>query len=537
MEPKPILITVLALVLASTAIHAADICPPDEHIIEIKDYESGVDIVVENCENIGTFSLGGLYDGEFKKLTFSYPIPWKGTFITLKVNDELYSNSVNPEEISPEKENFLDAHVTMLPHRQGNTIRMNWRLPGNVEVEQILEAEEEGIRISLKATNEGDAKISFGARLHLDTMLGENDGAPIYIPGDGLKSYEKEYRGSELNYRYWKAYNKVDNPSVTATGVLEGENLTYPDRLIVANWKQSMKSCWDYTVKPSTSILGDSALILYYNPVEIDPGETLTFSTSYINGEPILPAYKGDFGITEIVTDKVDGRYCPGDIVYIKTDVLSRETSNEGYLELHVKNKAGDVIYEKTRDTGVVEANSVNSIDYSFKIPENVSRDNLEVTAVLYQNREEIDNKTIDVSVDERVCPSPLTDVEVDWVMPLIVFLLIFLLATTAYLSYNYMMMRGEIKVTKTAEKGEVNVIVENNTRSKLRECIIEDFIPDGSEVSITTAGVHRKGDRLTWDIGEILPGEHAILEYRIKKQGIRPNALFRWDSGKKESE
>ncbi|OYT54775.1 MAG: hypothetical protein B6U72_01530 [Candidatus Altiarchaeales archaeon ex4484_2] len=537
MEPKPILIMALVLILAANAIHAADICPPDERIIEIKDYERGVGMVVENCENIGTFSLGGLYDGEFKKLTFSYPIPWKGTFITLKVDDVLYSNSINPEEISSEKENFLDAYVTMLPHRQGDTIRMSWRLPGNVEVEEVLEAMEDGTRISLTARNEGEVKVSFGARLHLDTMLGENDGAPIYIPGDGLKSYEKEYQGSELNYRYWKAYNKADNPSVIATGVLKGENLTYPDRLIVANWKQSMKSSWDYTVEPSTSILGDSALILYYTQVDMEPGETVTFSTSYINGEPILSASKGDFGIAEIVTDKIDGRYCPGDGVYIKTDVLSRETNNEGSLKLRVKNKAGDVIYEKTRDTGVVEADSINSIGYSFKTPKDVSRENLKVTAALYQDGQEIDNKTIDVLVDERVCTKPPIEIKVDWLMPLVIVVLILLLAVTACFSYNYMINRGEIEVTKTAENEEVNVIVENNTRSKLKDCVIEDSIPDGAEVNIITAGVHRKGNKLTWDIGEIPPKEHAILEYKIKKQGILPNALFRWDSGKMESE
>ncbi|MEA1925008.1 MAG: hypothetical protein U9M95_03975 [Candidatus Altiarchaeota archaeon] len=537
MEPKPILIMVLALILASNTIHAADICPLNERIIEIKDNESGVGMVVENCENIGTFSLGGLYGGEFKKLTFYYPIPWKGTFITLNVDGVLYSNSINPGEISLEKENFLDTYVTKLPHRQGDAIRMSWRLPGDVEVEQVLEVAEDGTRISLRATNEGDDRVSFGARLHLDTMLGGNDGAPIYIPGDGLKSYEREYQESELNYRYWKAYNKADNPSVIATGVLKGVNLTYPDRLIVANWKQSMRSSWDYIVKPSTSILGDSALILYYNPTYIEPGETLTHSTSYINGEPILPASKGDFGIAEIVTDKVDGRYCPGECVYIKTDVLSRGTSNEGSLKLRVKNKAGDVLYEKTKETGVVEADSVNSIEYSFKTPKDVSKENLKVTAALYQNRQEIDNRTTYVLVDGKACTKPSIEIKVDWLMPFVMLVLILILAVTARTSYNYMIERGEIKVTKTAENEEVNVIVENNTRNKLKDCVIEDFIPDGAEVNITTAGVHRRGDKLMWDIGEIPPKEHAILEYRIKKQGILPNAVFRWDLGEMESE
>jgi len=531
-----ILFIVLTLFFSQSAL-AEKLCPADQRIIEVESYSKGVHILSENCENIGTFSLGGLYNDKFEKLTFSYPFPWRGTFISLKVGNKIYSNSNNPENGI-----FLDQYVEKLPHVRGESIVMSWLLPENILVEQVLEAVDTGTKITIRATNQNNEEFTFGVRMHLDTMLGENDGAPIYIPGDDLKSFESEYFGVDLNFRYWKAYNKADDPFIIATGFLEGENLTYPDGIVVANWKKSMRSDWDYKINSSDSILGDSALILYFGSNPVGPGESLSYSTAYVNGEPVLPVSKGDFGITEILTDRVSAKYCSGDNVSVTVDLLSRKTPHEGGLILEVVNKEGQIIYEKSKATGKVNPDSITSVDYVFTIPPDLSKDSLEVKAVLYVLGDQaVDEKTITVLVDNSLCETDSQLVfEFDYMI--LVYLIIFLvliillvfIARTAHTSY---INRGDIEVSKIADGELIQVIIKNDTRREIKDCLLLDSISEGVEVNISTAGVHRKGDQLTWNIGKLIPGESVVLEYKLKKPGLISPALFKWDAGEKESQ
>ncbi len=534
---KNITLILLVIILIVWPINAAEICPPDQRIIEIESRSRGVHILVENCENIGTFSLGGLYGGGFEKLTFSYPIPWRGTFISLKVGDKVYSNSMNPETIDVGEGNFLDSFVTELPHVDGEEISMKWLLPENVAVEQILEAIDGGTKITIKATNLGDEVEYLGARIHLDTMLGENDGAPIYIPGDGLKSYESEYYGSKLNCRYWKAYNKADNPSIIATGILEGEGLTYPDGVVIANWKSSMRSAWDYEIDPFVSILGDSALILYYSSQPVEPGETLTFTSTYVNGEPVLPVSKGNFGIAEIVTDRVNARYCPQDNISVKVDILSRKTEHEGRITFKVMDSSGKILYEEDTDSFIVGPDSVESVEFRFKVSDQVSRETLKVVSALYAGESKIDEKNSELVVDREFCDVAPPGEGIDWMSLFLTLIVFLLLMAVIYSVYSYLINRGEVEVTKDVDGELIKVNVSNNTRRELRDCVLKDRIIDGAEVNVKTAGVHRRGNELTWNIGKISPGEDVVLEYKMKKAGLLPPAVFKWDSGEKETE
>jgi len=508
--------------------------------IEVKNYSKGVHILVENCENIGTFSIGGLYNSKFKKLTFSYPFPWRGTFITLMVGNKTYSNSINPDVISKDGGNFLDLYTTESPRVDDEKISTKWYLPENIIVEQILEAIDNGTKIIIKATNLNDEEITFGVRIHLDTMLGENDGAPIYIPGDGLKSYESEYHDSKLNFRYWKAYNKVDNPSVIATGILEGDDITYPDRLIVSNWKRSMRSDWYYNINPSVSILGDSAVILYYEPKIIKPKETIYISTAYINGEPILPVYKGNFGIAEIITDRIGRKYCPGDKISIKVDVLSRKRSHKGLLELKIINENDDILYMKTRNTSIVNPDSINSIEFQFNTSSDMfkkSVESLQIIAILYHNNTKIDEKTTKIIIDKTLCTKPSRGIKIDIFLLIFLFISLIIICYICYILYSRFIAMGDVEVTKTIDNDVVRIIVKNKTKRKLRDCVIEDKIEEHSELNIMTAGVIRKGEKLIWNIGVLNPNEHVILEYKIKRGRVLPYTIFRWDGGEKKLE
>ena len=53
--------------------------------IAARDDAWGIHTIVEACRNIGTFSVGAQYDGSWEKLSFQYPMPWKGTYSTFYI--------------------------------------------------------------------------------------------------------------------------------------------------------------------------------------------------------------------------------------------------------------------------------------------------------------------------------------------------------------------------------------------------------------------------------------------------------------------
>jgi len=520
MFPRRRYILLIFIVLMLSKSIASEYCE-----VELKDVSKGIHLTVENCRNIGTFSIGGLYDeNKWEKLTYLYPKPWEGTFLSVKVNDIIYTNSMDSRN-----KIFMDPYVEKKSEIEDDEISLSWKLPEDILVEQTFELIDNGVRIKTEITNYGDRGVDVGVRLHLDTMLGENDGAPIYIPGDGLKSNEAEYHGPDLNFRYWKAYNTVDNPSVISTGILDEQS--YPDKVIVAYWKKSMYSSWEYEIDHLQSILGDSAVILYYNPRKIDPGERRTIVTSYLNGEPILPISKGYFGIAEIVPDKLDGIYCPDSVAILRVDVISRKPGNEGQLSLEIKDENGNLVYTNKEHTGLMGADSIKTIPFSWKTPKNISPTSFDVLAVLYDiNGNELDRKETQVVVDHTRCMPPEKE-GLNWMLILIPLLLI-LFAFFIFIGVQKYSQLGNVEIEKEKDGENVKVTVWNKTKREIKNCVIEDRITEGAEVDVLTAGVERKETELIWSIGTLESDDRAILEYRIKDVEFLPPAVVRWDSG-----
>lgn len=519
MHPSRTLIVPILLLLV-LGVASAEPC-----VIELKDAAKGIHLTVESCRDIGTFSLGGYYDGSWQRLTYFYPKPWKGTFMSVKIGNTVYSNSMESGGV------FMDQYLIRGPEVYENSILTMWRLPDDMIVEQSFALVDKGVLLSVSVTNEGISGVNSGIRLHFDTMLGENDGAPIYIPGDGLKRTEAEYSGSGLTFRYWKAYDSIDAPSLIATGILNDQS--YPTRLIVANWKKSMRSAWDYEADAQTSILGDSALILYYSLGDIEAGQKKTIVTRYINGEPILLESKGSFGIAEIVPDKISTIYCPGTEATLKVDVVSRKPGNAGQLMLEIMDEDGQTVYSRTETIDLMEADSVKDVPFTWQTPGNISSANFNAVAVLYDPyNNELDRKKVNILLDRGSCGTILVG-DIGWVLlPLAILLLVILAAAAALFLVRQQAAAGEVEITKEKDAGSVKVTVINKKKTAICGCMIVDRIPEGAEVDIITSGVKRKDTELTFYAGDLAGGESAILEYRIKDAAFLPPAIIRWDFG-----
>ncbi|MBN2015191.1 MAG: hypothetical protein JW778_08425, partial [Candidatus Altiarchaeota archaeon] len=350
-------------------------------------------------------------------------------------------------------------------------------------------------------------------------------------PGDGLKSKESEYYGKGLDFRYWKAYNTVDKPTLIATGILYGQS--YPDRFMITNWKKSIYSSWDYRVDNTTSILGDSAVILYYETGKLDSGEKKTITTSYINGEPVIST--GDLGIGEIVTaENVEAVYCPGSTAIIKVDVISRKPGNEGQLDLEIRDEKDKVVYTKREYTGIMDNESLD-VPFRWQTPGNITPTYFNVVATLYDiNGKELGRKETRILVDNAACMAQKGE-GLNWILLLIPLLLIFFGGVLFVVIQAYSRL-GDVEITKEKEDERVKVAVWNKKKKEIKNCLIVDRITEGAEVDILTAGVERRDTKLMMYVGTLESGGKAILEYRIKDVEYLPPAVVRWDFGESVS-
>lgn len=173
------------------------------------------------------------------------------------------------------------------PVEQDGGLRTTWQLDGVAITQTLTPANNpytnwsDTVRIEVTAANTTAAPLSAGVRIMLDTMIGDNDHAPFFVPGAGNFDTEREFTGDQMP-AYWKAFEAADydETSLKGQGILTGEDATRPDRLVFATWPSIKDTSWDYTVNPSLSV-GDSAVAMYWEPVELAPGASVTWVTYY----------------------------------------------------------------------------------------------------------------------------------------------------------------------------------------------------------------------------------------------------------------
>jgi len=518
------LLPLLAVVLLTQNAAAQDTCAAD-----LKDSLKGIDVVVEGCENIGTYSVGGLYNGEWDKLTFQYPEPWKGTFTTFDVDGSYYCTSDDARDCI-----FMDNYSTRKPVLARNAIDAAWQLP-QVSVTQTFLISENKTQMRYVVKNTGSQNRTVGVRLHIDTMLGINDGAPIYIPGDGLKTSEVEYKGSRLNFGYWKAYNLPDKPTIVATGTIDPKlGMTYPVKVVVADWKKSKDTAWDYA-PTGRAITGDSAVLLYYDLGVLEPGQEKSVGMEYGSEPPILEEEHADIGLAEIVLNSISGQYCPGDAVQVKVDVLSPIVDRTGSVGLVI---SGDgKTYYDSRQNAAFPRGQVKTMQYDWQIPEVNGSEKYSVRAVLYNDTGTVAVKERQdaIRIDQSKCQNPAiqigTEVVGGFLLVAIVISVGLLAATLAYLWYS----KGTVDYTKFINAEYVKVSVINNTKKTMRDVIIEDVIPPEAEIKVLTLNVERRQNTLTWRIGDLRPKDSATLDYWVSGGHASSQSLVRWDRGFKK--
>jgi hypothetical protein len=238
-----------------------------------------ISIVVARGYYTGTYTMGTTggdpmrTGDENKMLLYGHPSPWS-SYLTVRIDGTNYVT----------QNGAMNQYWISGPNVIGNnSIVTKWQIQ-NIEITQtisIITSSSTGyadtglFKITLK--NNGTTPRSVGARFLLDTMLGNNDAAPFYVPGVGNVTSEREFSSSNMP-PYWQVFDSLSNPTVIAQGTLSTS--TPPDRFILANWGRLYSAPWNYTVLTGYPN-GDSAAAVYWFPVTLAGGATVEYATAY----------------------------------------------------------------------------------------------------------------------------------------------------------------------------------------------------------------------------------------------------------------
>ena len=223
----------------------------------------------------GYFSVGTA-DG--RKLTFSFPSAWRGTYISIEIDGTVYDcgdrNGVSMDDYLQGSEQLSDT--------KGKT---TWDINGII-LEQIMTVHpvpghlyEGYVTIELKVANDNLYSSDVRVRYYFDTQVDSNDGAPFYVPNYGLVTNETEYTNSNINFNYIQDFDDYEDPTLIGRFSLD-DNIK-PYKIILAEWENSVGHAWDYSIGPSTDLTHDSAALFYYDLGTIFGGGSASSILSY----------------------------------------------------------------------------------------------------------------------------------------------------------------------------------------------------------------------------------------------------------------
>lgn len=159
---------------------------------------------------------------------------------------------------------------------------------GGIKFEQVLTIiknsttdREDTVEFKLIVTNEDTESHNVGARIMLDTMLGDNDYAPFRVSDVGEVTNRIQFEGNEIPNLY-QAFDSLSEPKVIGTGSF-ATGVGKPDIVQFTNWPISKIEEESVLVPEcdTEQTLGDSAVNSIWKEKPLAAGETRVYKTYY----------------------------------------------------------------------------------------------------------------------------------------------------------------------------------------------------------------------------------------------------------------
>jgi len=269
-----------------------------------------------------------------------------------------------------------------------NHAHVGLTFPENINLVINYELVQNAAEFTFNIYNYDSTSHNVGLKWYYDTMVANNDGAPIYIPGEGVQNYEKTFYTP--TFEYFSGYDHPIEPTLVSTGwISPSKGATLPDIVQLLDWS-SGRNTWDCITDSNKVITGDSAVNLLWNPVTLSPQENRVITTFYGVGEPIA---HGDFSIVDIYTDRPGGEYMPGEYSVVGVDCYAYGQTFDGYIRLEISN--GTAYFDETKEVHI-DANDITTTSFEFGIPSSIPLGTfLKAEAHLYNlSYGNVDNRT-----------------------------------------------------------------------------------------------------------------------------------------------
>jgi hypothetical protein len=251
-------------------------------------------------------------DDDNKPLIYGRPKPWT-SFTTIRIDGANYVFGKPTIRRSGAK--LPGGAILGGPKTEANRLVMACEY-GPILVEQALGITRspstgalDTAKIQYTVINRGSVPAEVGLRVMLDTMVGDNDGAPFRI-GSHEVTGDFEMAGAAAP-DFWQAFDSLAKPAVIAQGTLKGGDVTTPDRLVFTNWGKAADHPWEIPLKPGADFTRtgedelDSSLVMFWQPRTVNPGEPLT-----------VVIYYGLGGITFSPGNTYLGITAPAEVLY-----------------------------------------------------------------------------------------------------------------------------------------------------------------------------------------------------------------------------
>lgn len=311
-----------------------------------------------------------------KALIYGRPTPWT-SYTTIWINDEKYVFGGETQRRAGKGAKY--GEVIQAPTIKDNQLITKTRFD-DIIVEQILsivKSSTTGLadtaQIQYRVINEGEKEEKVGLRIMLDTMLGENDGAPFRLGEDTIAS-DKLYYDKQLD-NFWQSFDSISNPEVTSQGTFIGPDVSTPDRVYFSDWGSMADGVWDFDFNPGQEFVRkgeyeiDSAMAMYWVPEIIEAGDSKTYISKYgLGGITIVPGLLS-LGVTspaEVVFDNNNQSFPVVAYLENTSDIKARNVAIR--LEL----PAGFRANERIRNIGDMESGGISQITWNVR-PENIN--------------------------------------------------------------------------------------------------------------------------------------------------------------------
>ncbi len=209
------------------------------------------------------------------------------------------------------------------------SVSTSWKI-GDVEVTQHLVlltapgSDTGNLLVSYTVKNTGPAAVDVGARVLFDTLLGQNDGPRVMIPGTSV--YLTNETTIEPAPSTWRAVDSL-LPEVMVYGQNpSGGGTLPPDTMVLAHWAGIAQSKWDYVPDPNLNFTttenvygsADLAVALYWDEDNLGAGEERVYATLYGLGDLASQADAGSYDF---------------DVLVVAPTALTVNAAKDGYVE------------------------------------------------------------------------------------------------------------------------------------------------------------------------------------------------------------